>query len=393
MTFFGETIDSGVCFQAFFADPDGNPLILHHRYAPVGEPGHASPCERRASALRARPADSAPMTTTHDLAIEAAGLTQALRRDPRARRRRPRRSARAPCSASSGRTAPARRPRSGSSPPCCAPTAARARVAGHDVVTRRRGGPPQIGLTGQYASVDETLTGRRTSCMIGRLLDLSRATRRRARAELLDWFDLADAADRPAKTYSGGMRRRLDLAASLVGRPAVDLPRRADHRPRPVQARRHVGRRPRPRRATAPPSCSPPSTSRRPTRWPTTSSSSTTAASSRTARPDGLKRIVGGQRITVRPADPSALATSPRSSPRSTGTRAGLAGARHRSRVPVDGDERARRHRRPASPRRHRGDRALPAPAQPRRGLLHAHRRTPARTDGARSSTGRRAAA
>jgi oleandomycin transport system ATP-binding protein len=78
-----------------------------------------------------------------------------------------------------------------------------------------------IGLTGQYASVDEDLTGTENLVLIGQLLDLStRAARARAR-QLLDWFDLADAANRPAKTYSGGMRRRLDLAASLVGRPAV----------------------------------------------------------------------------------------------------------------------------------------------------------------------------
>src|SRR5262245_65601898 len=78
-----------------------------------------------------------------------------------------------------------------------------------------------IGLTGQYASVDEDLTGRENLVLFGTLLDLGRAGARRRAAELLEWFDLNDAADRPARTYSGGMRRRLDLAASLVGRPAV----------------------------------------------------------------------------------------------------------------------------------------------------------------------------
>jgi len=96
-----------------------------------------------------------------------------------------------------------------------------ARVAGFDVVRDARQVRQTIGLTGQYASVDEDLTGMQNLVLIGQLLDLpSRAARARAR-ELLEWFDLADAGGRMAKTYSGGMRRRLDLAASLVGRPSV----------------------------------------------------------------------------------------------------------------------------------------------------------------------------
>ena len=79
-----------------------------------------------------------------------------------------------------------------------------------------------IGLTGQYASVDELLTGAPEPRADRPRCSTSAASTPRPRAqELLAWFDLADAADRPAKTYSGGMRRRLDLAASLVGRPAV----------------------------------------------------------------------------------------------------------------------------------------------------------------------------
>jgi oleandomycin transport system ATP-binding protein len=78
-----------------------------------------------------------------------------------------------------------------------------------------------IGLTGQYASVDELLTGEQNLVMIGQLLDLSGKQARARAKELLEWFDLTGAAKRPAKTYSGGMRRRLDLAASLVGRPSV----------------------------------------------------------------------------------------------------------------------------------------------------------------------------
>ncbi|HEX4107545.1 MAG TPA: ATP-binding cassette domain-containing protein [Solirubrobacteraceae bacterium] len=102
-----------------------------------------------------------------------------------------------------------------------APDAGSARIGGFDVVRQAAGVRRIVGLTGQYASVDEALTGRENLIMIGQLLDLSgRAARARA-AELLDWFELTEAGDRPVRTYSGGMRRRLDLAASLVGRPAV----------------------------------------------------------------------------------------------------------------------------------------------------------------------------
>ncbi|HET6549720.1 MAG TPA: ATP-binding cassette domain-containing protein [Solirubrobacter sp.] len=94
-------------------------------------------------------------------------------------------------------------------------------VAGHDVTAEPARVREQIGLTGQYASVDELLTGRQNLELIGALLDLRRRDARARAQELLEWFGLSDAADRPARTYSGGMRRRLDLAASLVGRPAV----------------------------------------------------------------------------------------------------------------------------------------------------------------------------
>src|SRR6202012_664402 len=78
-----------------------------------------------------------------------------------------------------------------------------------------------IGLTGQFASVDDDLTGTQNLVMIGQLLDLSKRAARERAAELLAWFDLTEAAGKVAKNYSGGMRRRLDLAASLVGRPQV----------------------------------------------------------------------------------------------------------------------------------------------------------------------------
>ncbi|WP_375422814.1 ATP-binding cassette domain-containing protein [uncultured Friedmanniella sp.] len=96
-----------------------------------------------------------------------------------------------------------------------------ARVGGFDVVTQAHEVRRTIGLTGQYASVDEDLTGTQNLVMIGQLLNLTTADARSRARELLTWFDLADAAAKQAKTYSGGMRRRLDLAASLVGRPAV----------------------------------------------------------------------------------------------------------------------------------------------------------------------------
>jgi ABC-2 type transport system ATP-binding protein len=101
------------------------------------------------------------------------------------------------------------------------PDAGQARVAGFDVVRDRRQVRRSISLTGQYAAVDELQTGEENLRMMGRLSDLpGRRARRRAR-ELLERFDLADAGDRRVATWSGGMRRRLDLAASLVADPAV----------------------------------------------------------------------------------------------------------------------------------------------------------------------------
>ncbi|WP_163010787.1 ATP-binding cassette domain-containing protein [Streptomyces dangxiongensis] len=101
------------------------------------------------------------------------------------------------------------------------PDAGRATVAGYDVVRQPRQLRRVIGLTGQYASVDEKLPGWENLYLIGRLLDLSRKDARTRADELLERFSLTEAARRPASTYSGGMRRRLDLAASMIGRPAV----------------------------------------------------------------------------------------------------------------------------------------------------------------------------
>jgi ABC transporter DrrB family efflux protein len=96
------------------------------------------------------------------------------------------------------------------------PDAGQAEVFGRDVVSDAAGVRELIGLTGQFAAVDELLTGRENLEMFGRLFHLAPAEARARAAELLDRFDLADAADRPARTYSGGMRRRLDLASSLL---------------------------------------------------------------------------------------------------------------------------------------------------------------------------------
>ena len=102
-----------------------------------------------------------------------------------------------------------------------APDSGHARILGADVITQAAEVRRHIGLTGQYAALDNYLTGRANLIMIGQLSRLSRSEAKRRAAELLDRFGLTDAAGRAVKTYSGGMRRRLDLAASLIGRPDV----------------------------------------------------------------------------------------------------------------------------------------------------------------------------
>jgi ABC-2 type transport system ATP-binding protein len=101
------------------------------------------------------------------------------------------------------------------------PDSGTATILGHDVVKEADVIRRIIGLAGQYATVDENLTGRENLRMIGRLSHLSRKVAAERAAQLLDSFTLHDAADRPLKTYSGGMRRRLDLAAALVASPPV----------------------------------------------------------------------------------------------------------------------------------------------------------------------------
>jgi ABC-2 type transport system ATP-binding protein len=101
------------------------------------------------------------------------------------------------------------------------PDAGTAVVAGHDVVAEPQAVRARIGLSGQFAAIDENLTGRENLWLFGRLYQLTSAEATRRAGELLDQFGLADAADRVAKTYSGGMRRRLDLAGSLITHPEV----------------------------------------------------------------------------------------------------------------------------------------------------------------------------
>ncbi len=101
------------------------------------------------------------------------------------------------------------------------PTSGTARVAGHDVLREPHAVRRSMGLTGQAATVDELLTGRENLRLIGSLYGLSSSYVKAAGSDLLDRFSLAEAADRTVKTYSGGMRRRLDLAVSLIATPPV----------------------------------------------------------------------------------------------------------------------------------------------------------------------------
>src|ERR1022692_3173540 len=101
------------------------------------------------------------------------------------------------------------------------PDGGRAQVNGHDVVREAAAVRRSIGLAGQNAAIYGPLTGRENLEIVGRLYHLGKARARSRTAELLEQFDLVEVADRPAKTYSGGMQRRLDLAVSLIGQPRM----------------------------------------------------------------------------------------------------------------------------------------------------------------------------
>ena len=211
-----------------------------------------------------------------------------------------------------------------------------ARVAGHDVASSPGRVREAIGLTGQYASVDELLTGEQNLVMIGQLLDLSGKQARARAKELLAWFDLTAAAKRPAKTYSGGMRRRLDLAASLVGRPSVIFldepttgldPSKREDMWGVVRSLVHDG-----------------STVLLTTQYldeaDALADEITVIDHGRVIAhdtPDGLKRIVGGQTLMVRPLDPTRLNDTAAIVAELSGTRPDL--SRGAVSVPVSGDD------------------------------------------------------
>ena len=179
-----------------------------------------------------------------------------------------------------------------------------ARVNGFDVRRQPDKVRESIGLTGQFASVDEDLTGTQNLVMIGQLLDLPRRAARQRAEELLAWFDLTEAAGKVAKNYSGGMRRRLDLAASLVGRPQVIFldepttgldPAKREDMWDVVRSLVSDG-----------------STVLLTTQYleeaDALADEITVIDHGRVIAhdtPHGLKRVVGGQRLTVRPADPA----------------------------------------------------------------------------------------
>ena len=148
------------------------------------------------------------------------------------------------------------------------PDGGSARVFGHDVLREPQVVRQLIGVTGQYASVDETLSATENLIIFGRLLGLSRIAARSKAEDLLERFGLTEAAKRPLKKFSGGMRRRLDLAASLIAQPP--LISSTSPRPASIPARAdRCGTRSASSSRPVRPCCSPRSTSMRRISWPT----------------------------------------------------------------------------------------------------------------------------
>jgi oleandomycin transport system ATP-binding protein len=184
------------------------------------------------------------------------------------------------------------------------PDAGVAHVLGVDVARDPERVRRSIGLTGQYAAVDEDLSGMQNLMLIGRLLDLSRRDAKARAVELLAWFDLSAAAGRPAKTYSGGMRRRLDLAASLVGRPSVIMLDEPTTGLDPAKREDMWGV----VRALVTNGATVLLTTQYLEEADALADEITVIDAGRVIAhdtPDGLKRIAGGQTLRVRPADPA----------------------------------------------------------------------------------------
>ena len=170
------------------------------------------------------------------------GPAQALRRQRGARRLRPDRRRAARCAGCSARTAPARPPRCGSWPPCCAPDGGQAEVAGFDVAREAADVRHRIGLArpARRRRRDPQRPAEPGDCSAG---STTSAPAPAAAAPTSCWSGSGSPTrpSRPVSTYSGGMRRRLDLAASLILAPPRAVPRRAHHRPRPARPQRGVG--------------------------------------------------------------------------------------------------------------------------------------------------------
>ena len=232
-------------------------------------------------------------------------------------------------------------------------------------------GAPRDRAHGAVRAVDETLTGTENLVLIGRLLDLPRGDAKARARELLAQFDLDEAADRLAKTYSGGMRRRLDLAASLVGRPSVlylDEPTTGLDPVKREDVWAMV-------RDLAADGVTVLLTTQYLDEADALADEISVIGHGRViayGTPAELKQIVGGQSITVRPADPSqvdavaAILSTVSGRPATSPGRGVVT-------VPVASPSRSPTSC-AASPRRASPPRAVSAPAQPRRGLLHSHR-------------------